>query len=117
MLRKLAQFCIWITGWKAVGHPVPVPKIVLIVAYHTSNWDGVTTLAFNIALKAKVSWVGKASIFWWPLGSFLRSVGGIPLRRNSSEEFVNQMVEQFKIRDYFALGMAPEGTRKRAHRW
>lgn len=117
MFRAFARFCVWIFGWKAVGNPIPQSKGVLVVGYHTSNWDACPALAFNVVLNAKVSWVGKASIFWWPLGPFLRFLGGIPLKRNSSEDFVSQMVKQFKVRDYFVLAMAPEGTRKKAHRW
>ncbi len=117
MLRAFAQLCIWLCGWKAVGNPERFSRCVMVVAYHTSNWDAFPAIAFNIALNAKVSWVGKESIFWWPLGTFLRSVGGIAIQRNASGDFVSQMVDEFKAKDYFVLAIAPEGTRKLTHRW
>ncbi len=117
MLRKFAKFVLWMAGWKAVGEPVLQPKGVLVIAYHTSNWDALPCFGFNVTLNANVTWVGKKSIFWWPLGAFLRSIGGIPVTRNANEDFVSQMVNQFRSRDHFVLAMAPEGTRKRTHNW
>jgi len=117
MIRYLAKFCIWITGWKTAGTPVPISKSVMVIAYHTSNWDAAVCIAFNLALRTRVSFVAKESVFWWPLGNFLRSVGGVAVKRGSKEDFVGRMVGEFKSRDYFVLAMTPEGTRKRTGSW
>jgi 1-acyl-sn-glycerol-3-phosphate acyltransferase len=117
MMLAMANFCIWITGWKVVGNPVPGPKGVVACAYHTSNWDAFYCLVFNVALKKRVSWLGKESLFWWPLGPLLKLLGGVAIRRDGNRDFVSRIVEEFKRRDYLVLAIAPEGTRKKISKW
>lgn len=117
MLRPLAHLIVWLTGWRTVGNPVPGPKGVVACAYHTSNWDAFFCLVFNVALNKRVSWLGKQSLFWWPMGPFLRLLGGIAIRRDASRDFVSRIVEEFKQRDYLVLAIAPEGTRKKINKW
>jgi len=44
----------------------------------------------------------------------MRFSGGIPLDREASAGFVDQMVDEFNARDSFVLAIMPEGTRARA---
>ena len=117
MFTRLAKLIFALTGWKVEGDPLQAPKSVLAVAYHTSNWDAWPAFGSNLALNAQVKWIGKSSIFWWPLGTLLRSIGGVPLKREDSKNFVAKMVEEFARHERFVLAIAPEGTRKRAARW
>ena len=112
-----AKYILKISGWKLVGHPNINDKCVMILAYHTSNWDAPIALLANLALKANSSWLGKHSLFWWPLGTLLRALGGIPIRRDSKEDLVSQVVEVFNHRSQFVLGLAPEGTRGKVDKW
>ncbi|MFN8579687.1 MAG: 1-acyl-sn-glycerol-3-phosphate acyltransferase [Gemmatimonadaceae bacterium] len=61
--------------------------------------------------------MGKHSIFVWPVRKLLISLGGIPVRRDSGMNYVDQMVEEFNRRDALVLAIAPEGTRKRVENW
>ncbi len=118
MLTLLAKLTFKLTGWQIAGEPVdPASKCVIVVAYHTSNWDTIPCLGSNLILGTNAKWVGKHSIFWWPLGPLLRSIGGIAVRRHTSKDFVTQIVEEFDRREHFLLAIAPEGTRKRVDRW
>ena len=73
MKRLLARAFLKITGWTAHGGK-PIPKrYVLIAAPHTSNWDFLLMLAFAAAFDIKVTWMAKHSLFFWPMGWFLRA--------------------------------------------
>ena len=95
MLGSLARLFLNIAGWEAVGTRIADHKIVLVAGPHTSNWDLLALLAITWALDVKVSWLGKHSMFWWPLGPILRGLGGIPVRRDRPENAVEQIVRAF----------------------
>ena len=106
-------------GWKIVGEVPDEPKILLVGAPHTSNWDYIITMLTVFSLGADIHFVAKKSLFKFPLGGLMRFSGGIPLDRATSEGFVDQMVEEFNKRNSFALAIMPEGTRLREEtcRW
>ena len=58
--------------WRIVGAIPDQPKVVAIVAPHTSNWDFVVGLLARYALRLDASWLGKHTLFRWPLGPVLR---------------------------------------------
>ena len=62
-----------------VGAFPDLPRLVLIGAPHSSNWDGVWGLAAKIALGLDMRVLGKDQLFWWPLGPLLRRLGVIPV--------------------------------------
>lgn len=104
-------------GWRAVGE-VPAPrKFVLIAAPHTSNWDFPNMLGLTHDLGLDIHFMGKDSLFRWPLGGFMRDVGGIPVDRSSRHDMVQQMAAEFARREEFVLVIAPEGTRGAVARW
>lgn len=104
-------------GWRIEGEIPNVPKLVIIVAPHTSNWDFVVGVAAKLALGLRVLFLGKDTLFRFPLGVVMRWLGGIPVDRDSSHDVVNYVVAQFARRERLILGLAPEGTRKRVQRW
>jgi 1-acyl-sn-glycerol-3-phosphate acyltransferase len=93
------------------------PKIVLIVAPHTSNWDFLTGLWAKFALRLKARFLGKHTLFWWPLGAFLRWLGGIPIDRSKPTGITEDSARAFRENDRLMLVIAPEGTRRRSQRW
>jgi 1-acyl-sn-glycerol-3-phosphate acyltransferase len=117
MLSALARFLLRIRGWTIVGGLPEVPKAVLIAAPHTSNWDGFVALTYKVAIGLDVKFFGKESLFWFPLGTLLRALGGIPLDRSHAGSAVGQAVRQFNENDSFYLGLAPEGTRSKRPHW
>ena len=108
--------CYWkLTGWKAAANfPHHIKKMVIIVAPHTSWIDLVVGLAARQHLKIQhARFFGKKELFFWPLGSILRSRGGIPVGRFSPHGVVGQAVSLFAESENFTLVLAPEGTRKK----
>jgi len=81
-LRWLARCTLRMGGWKVTGTLPDIPRLVFIIAPHSSNWDGLWGMAAKIALGMKVKVLGKASLFWWPLGPLLHKLGVIPLDRS-----------------------------------
>lgn len=104
-------------GWTVSGELPPDPKFVIMGASHTSNWDFLVFLGAVQALGRKIHFIGKQSLFKWPLGGFMRALGGIPVDRSASQDLVSQVVAQFDAHDDFILVVAPEGTRSKTSNW
>jgi 1-acyl-sn-glycerol-3-phosphate acyltransferase len=64
-----------------------------------------------------LSFLGKASLFRWPLAGALRDLGGVPVDRSQALDIVGTMAAEFARRDNFILTIAPEGSRARRDRW
>lgn len=104
-------------GWTSVG-TVPEPqRFVLIAVPHTSNWDFPNFLGVTHALGIRTHFMAKASLFRWPIGGFMRQVGGVRLDRAAARNTVQQMVDEFARRGDFVLTIAPEGTRGAVDKW
>lgn len=117
MLHALARLILHALGWQLV-EPGERPARMLIVGYpHTSNWDAVYALLTGLALGLRANWAAKDSLFFWPLGSLLRRLGGIPVNRRRRTGFVEQMVERFAQDEGCQLIIAPEGTRRLTTGW
>jgi len=104
-------------GWHFVGAMPDLPKFVVIVAPHTSNWDFLVGVGALFALGLRISFLGKDSIFRGPTGRIVRWLGGIPVDRSVRRDRVAEMVETFREHDSLVIGLAPEGTRKRVTEW
>jgi 1-acyl-sn-glycerol-3-phosphate acyltransferase len=117
MLNRLALWWFRFRGWTIDGNLPPDPKLVAIGAPHTSNWDFVVMLAVMAHFGAKVSFMGKDSLFRGPFGRVMHALGGIPIRRGVRESVVEQMAAAFAAADSLILVIAPSGTRKRSDHW
>jgi len=116
-LRWVARCALRLGGWKVVGTLPDVPKLVMIIAPHSSNWDGYWGMAVKIALGLQVKVLGKASLFWWPLGPLLHKLGVVPLDRSSPQGTVEQAVALIRRSDRMWYAITPEGTRKAVKEW
>lgn len=106
-----------ITGWKFEGNVPDEPRFVMIVAPHTSNWDFIVGVWAYFSLGFRGSFLGKHTIFRWPLGVFMRWLGGIPVERSVSRDRVSEAVQTFQSTEKLILIIAPEGTRKFVPEW
>lgn len=104
-------------GWRIDGAIPNTPKLVLIVAPHTSNWDFVVGVAAKFALGLRVLFLGKDTLFRFPLGALMRRLGGVPVDRSAPHDVVSEIVERFARRERLIVALTPEGTRKRVERW
>jgi 1-acyl-sn-glycerol-3-phosphate acyltransferase len=122
LLSRLFKLVAWLalvlTGWRP-GPTIPkeIKKCVVIPAPHTSYWDFAIFLPMVFALNLQVKVLIKHTLFWPPLGWFLRYCGGIPVDRRSARDYVGQMVAQFENNDSFHLVITPEGTRSPRTHW
>ena len=117
MRHWLANMVLKLFGWRAEGSLGGQPKCVLIVAPHTSNWDFPVMLLLAVALRLKVTWMGKHTLFRPPFGWIMRRLGGLPIDRGARHNMVEQAVESFRTHDRMVLAILPEGTRKRTPFW
>jgi 1-acyl-sn-glycerol-3-phosphate acyltransferase len=95
----------------------PCPRFVVIVAPHTSNWDFIVAVLAMFATDLRISWLGKHTLFRFPLGPLLRWLGGEPVDRATPERTVSTAIERFRERRQWVLGLSPEGTRRRVDHW
>ena len=113
----LGRLILSLFGWKVTGPLPDVPKAVLIGGPHTSNWDGVVTLAAMVMLRLDGRVMIKDSAFVGPLGSLLRWLGAMPIDRNSARDVVQQTVDRLNAHERMMIIVAPEGTRDGASQW
>ncbi len=118
MFAAISSWLLRLWGWKVTGrYPYDIPKLVLIVAPHTSNWDFIVGVLVKAAYRIKANYVGKHTLFRWPFGALFRWLGGIPVDRTRRTNFVSSMAEAFRQREYLHLVLSPEGTRKKVERF
>lgn len=113
----ISAFVLKMRGWRIEGRFPTLPKYILIAAPHTSNWDFPITLAMTFALKGKIYWMGKASLFRWPFNRIFKWLGGIPVDRSRSNHLVEQMIRQFSNNENLVVTIPPAGTRSHVTRW
>jgi 1-acyl-sn-glycerol-3-phosphate acyltransferase len=115
--RAVGRLVLAATRFRIAGVLPATPKFVVCVAPHTSNWDFVVVYAAELTLGLRASWLGKHSLFRGPLGQLLRAMGGIAVDRRAAHGVVGQVVRRFAESPSLAVGIAPEGTRRRVDRW
>jgi 1-acyl-sn-glycerol-3-phosphate acyltransferase len=117
VLRAAGRAALAALGWRIEGEIPDVPRCVIIVAPHTSNWDFIIGLATMLALDLHVTWLGKHQIFRGPLRWLWRRVGGVPVNRSAPDGVVEQAAAHLVPPHATFLGIAPEGTRRKVERW
>ena len=117
MLRVVAKIIMRLCRWESIGEVPAIEKAVFIAAPHTSNWDGFWLLVYKVAINVDVRFLGKHTLFWWPLGSILRAFGAMPVDRRDASKVVAQLIDAFKTSDRLFLALSPEGTRKWTPYW
>jgi len=108
MLRRLAHLILRLGSWTTLGENPDAPKAVVIAAPHTSNWDGVWALTYKVAVGLDIRFFAKQSLFWFPLGTLLRGLGGVPLNRDRARSAVDQAVAMFEAEE--SLRTRPRGN-------
>ena len=106
-----------LTGWKISVQIPPEKKFIIVGAPHTSNWDFPIALVTCFALRLKVAWMGKHTLFKKPFGGFMRWLGGIPINRDSANGIVQQMAAKFHESERLVVAIAAAGTRKKSEYW
>lgn len=113
----LANFLLFLTGWKIKGKIPDIKKYVLIAAPHSSNWDFVFFLLAIFKFRLPVHWMGKNTMFKWPFKQLLKRLGGIPIDRSEKTNVVQTMAQAYEKVEYLVITIAPEGTRSKVKEW
>ncbi len=116
-VQRAARLALRLLGWTLDVALPPQPKGVVIVYPHTSNWDFVIGYLAKVAAGLQLQFIGKDSLFRWPLGPVFRRMGGIPVRRGARAGFVDQLAREFAARERIWIAIAPEGTRSFTDHW
>lgn len=123
MMKLLAKFVFWITGWKiAGGMPEGVKKAVLIAIPHTSNWDLLYARAAFYLMDVPVRFTIKKEIMVGPLGWLIKGLGGIAIDRKRipgkrKQTYTETMIQMLNESDELVVMVTPEGTRSYAPKW
>lgn len=99
------------------GAPPDPRRFVIIAAPYTSNWDFLYFIGGTRKLGLPARFMGKSQLFRWPFAKLMRDMGGIPVERLASHNYVQQMIDEFGRRAEFILTIAPEGTRGKVRQW
>lgn len=111
----MALLRLW--GWRMQGDWPTEPRMVLVCAPHTSNWDGVWLLAAAGYWRVRLRYMGKASLTKGVFGGFVRWTGCIPVDRSRSNDLVEQMRQAFAATPDLVLAIPPEGSRSAMASW
>lgn len=106
--QSLAMATLRLKSWKLDVNMPTAPKFVLVGAPHTSGMDLFYALMLAHGTGIKMNWIGKDSLFRWPLGGPMRWLGGIPVQRQSRQNFVQQVVDIFNRLERLVIAIAPE---------
>ena len=117
LTRWMGRSVLRLLGWELVGEFPNLPKMVIIVAPHSSNWDFIVGVAAMFAIGFEAHWMGKKELFRWTLGMLMRWLGGIPVNRASPQGLVAQLNEILRGYERIVLGVTPEGTRRPVTEW
>ena len=117
LFPSLGRLTMRLTGWTFRGALPELPKYVIVVAPHTSNWDFPVGVAALFALDLDAHWFGKESLFRGPMGFALRLLGGRPVRRDTPDGVVAEIATAVAAAPRFVIALAPEGTRRQVDHW
>lgn len=115
--RWLGRTALRAAGWRIEGEIPNLPRLLAVVAPHTSNWDFAVGVAGMFAIGIRVTFLGKDTLFRWPLGPVMRWLGGFPVDRHTPHNVVQQTVELIRRSERVLVGLSPEGTRRKLPAW
>ncbi len=117
MFRWLSKSIFRLAGWKTVDNlPADLKKGILAVAPHATWYDFLVGVGARSDLGKSIKYLGKAELFRPPFGWLFKALGGTPVVRSHSTNFVQQVAETFNSHQRLLVAIAPEGTRKNVKR-
>jgi 1-acyl-sn-glycerol-3-phosphate acyltransferase len=105
-------------GWE-IKNPPPdeLRKFIFVVAPHTSNWDFIVGILFRCIVKKPYKFLAKDSLFKPPHGWLFYRMGGYPVDRSRSTNFVDAVIDTLNNTEELIFAITPEGTRGKVDRW
>ncbi len=87
------------------------------MAPHTSNWDFILGELCIRSKGMKAGFLMKDTWFFFPLGFFLRKIGGVPVAQHRHTNVSATVTESFNTHRQLAIAVTPEGTRSLNAKW
>lgn len=115
-VQRLACAVARLARWRFEIPALP-DRCVITGAHHTSGMDFFVGMLALLASGMEIRWAAKDTLFFWPAGPILRSLGGLPVNRRARTNWVARMVETFAASRIFRLAILPEGTRRFTDHW
>lgn len=106
-----------ILGWKVRNTFPDVPKCIIVVAPHTSNWDFIIGKLAYSSIGRTANFLIKKEWFVFPFNLFFKSIGGIPVERIRNNSMTGALAAEFEKQERLQLAITPEGTRKPVKEW
>ncbi len=117
-MKYIARFIFWILGWKIDPNPPSnVKKCVVAMGPHTSNWDFILGRLAFFQYGVDAKFLIKKELFFFPLGLFLKFLGGVPVNRRKNSNMTEFAVDLFNKSESMYLVFTPEGTRAYNPHW
>ena len=110
-MKWLATRWLKALGWTPIHTPPPSPHGIIIAYPHTSNWDFFYSVLWKVSVGCELRWVAKSSLFFFPLGIFMRMLGAIGVSRQGGQNNVTALSHAMLKHTKCWLAIAPEGTR------
>lgn len=107
LLRSCAGAILRLFGWRSVVTPLPAAHGMIIIYPHTSNWDFIVGLLYKLSAGLPIRWMGKHSLFRWPVRRLFVRLGGIPIRRDQRSRSVELLLAEFENRIACGLQWLP----------
>lgn len=107
----------YLTGWRVTQDKIDEPRLVIAAGPHTSNWDYLMFLLAILHLRRRSFVTIKHTLFFPPIGFILRLLGGMPINRDHSHNFVGQMTDLLDSREEIWMVFSPDGTRSYRPHW
>ncbi|MCB2065793.1 MAG: 1-acyl-sn-glycerol-3-phosphate acyltransferase [Erythrobacter sp.] len=104
-------------GYQVGNRPPNLAKFIIVGAPHTSNWDFIFFAGAVQEVGIKPSFIGKHSLFKWPMRRFMFDMGGMPINRKAPQGYVKSVIQMIERAETIALVIAPEGTRSSDGKW
>ena len=117
LTRRIGRAIFRVMGWRIEGEFPNRDKAIVALVPHSSNIDFFLTIAFIWATGMRASFLIKHTVFWYPLGSIIRALGGIPVDRTQQNGLIRDVTQQFREKSKWVLGITPSGTRKPVKEW
>lgn len=104
-------------GWHVEGDWPDLPRMVVIIAPHSSAWDAFWGIAAELAMGVDIVFMAKKEAFVGPLGWLLRYCGGVPVDRKAPAGVIAQAAARIRGSERCWFVLAPEGTRRPVETW
>jgi len=124
LIQEIFHTYTQLMGWKWVNkYPEESQHCVLIAAPHTSNWDLIYGVGVSYKQGLPLHFTIKKEWMRFPFKNVLIELGALGIDRSPKkggeqrQSMVQVMVELLHTKDRIAMGVTPEGTRKRNTSW